>query len=76
MAEHMVCGADTVRTAHYIGMWLFLIFIPAHVYLSARSDTVDRGGAISSMINGGVWVRKNAPVVDAEHYGERKSSAE
>jgi Ni/Fe-hydrogenase 1 B-type cytochrome subunit len=69
-------GADTVRMAHYIGMWLFLIFIPAHVYLSARSDTVDRGGAISSMINGGVWVRKNAPVVDAEHYGERKSSAE
>lgn len=68
-------GADTVRMAHYIGMWLFLIFIPAHVYLSARSDTVDRGGAISSMINGGVWVRKNAPVVDAEHYGERKSSA-
>ncbi len=61
-------GADTVRTIHYIGMWLFLIFIPAHVYLSARSDTIDRGGAISSMFNGGIWVRKNAPVIDAEHY--------
>ena len=65
-------GADTVRTIHYIGMWLFLIFIPAHIYLSARSDTIDRGGAISSMFNGGVWVRKNAPVVDADHYREDK----
>ncbi len=61
-------GADAVRTVHYIGMWLFLIFIPAHIYLSVRSDTIDRGGAISSMFNGGVWVRKNAPVVDADHY--------
>jgi Ni/Fe-hydrogenase 1 B-type cytochrome subunit len=65
-------GADTVRTVHYIGMWLFLIFIPAHVYLSARSDTIDRGGAISSMFNGGVWVRKNAPVIDADHYRDDK----
>ncbi|MFN8465509.1 MAG: Ni/Fe-hydrogenase, b-type cytochrome subunit [Caldilineaceae bacterium] len=65
-------GADTVRTVHYIGMWLFLIFIPAHIYLSARSDTIDRGGAISSMFNGGVWVRKDAPVVDAEHYRDDK----
>lgn len=61
-------GADMVRTVHYVGMWLFLIFIPLHIYLSVRSDTLDRGGAISSMFNGGVWVRKNAPVVDAEHY--------
>ena len=66
-------GADTVRTIHYIGMWLFLMFIPAHVYLSARSDTIDRGGAISSMFNGGVWVRKNAPVIDADHYRDDKA---
>ena len=66
-------GADTVRTIHYIGMWLFLMFIPAHIYLSARSDTIDRGGAISSMFNGGVWVRKNAPVIDADHYRDEKA---
>lgn len=66
-------GADTVRTIHYIGMWLFLMFVPAHIYLSARSDTIDRGGAISSMFNGGVWVRKNAPVIDAEHYRDDKA---
>jgi Ni/Fe-hydrogenase b-type cytochrome subunit len=66
-------GADTVRTLHFIGMWLFLIFIPAHIYLSARSDTIDRGGSISSMINGGVWVRKNAPVIDADHYRDKAS---
>ncbi|MFN8471183.1 MAG: Ni/Fe-hydrogenase, b-type cytochrome subunit [Anaerolineae bacterium] len=57
-------GAGMVRMIHYIGMWLFLIFIPAHIYLAARSDTIDRGGAISSMINGSIWVRKSAPLLD------------
>ena len=57
-----------VHTIHYVGMWRFLIFIPAHIYLSVRSDTVDRSGAISSMFNGGVWVRKQAPIVDADSY--------
>ena len=67
-------GADMVRTIHYIGMWLFLIFIPAHIYLSVRSDTVDRSGAISSMFNGGVWVRKHAPIIDADSYRPSKES--
>lgn len=67
-------GADTVRTIHFIGMWLFMVFVPAHIYLSVRSDTVDRGGAISSMINGGIWLRKNAAVMDAERYTDNDRS--
>jgi len=30
-----------------------LIFIPAHIYLSFRADTVEGGGTVSSIITGG-----------------------
>jgi Ni/Fe-hydrogenase b-type cytochrome subunit len=50
-------GAQVVRFIHHIMTWVFLIFIPIHVYLGIRADVTEREGAISSIINGGRFVR-------------------
>jgi Ni/Fe-hydrogenase 1 B-type cytochrome subunit len=57
-------GTPQVRLLHYMIMWGLLIFIPAHVYLSVRADSVERTGAISSMVSGGRWVRRGAVFED------------
>jgi len=53
-----------LRLAHLFIMWVFLAFIPIHVYLSIRADTVEREGAISSIISGGRWCRKGSHFED------------
>jgi Ni/Fe-hydrogenase b-type cytochrome subunit len=57
-------GTAQVRLLHYMIMWGLLVFIPAHVYLSVRADSVERMGAISSMVSGGRWVRRGAVFED------------
>jgi Ni/Fe-hydrogenase b-type cytochrome subunit len=57
-------GNAHVRLLHTIGMWLLLLFLPAHIYLSILADNVDREGAITSIISGGRWVRKGVEFVD------------
>jgi len=46
-------GIQNVRLIHHSITWFFLIFIPAHVYLSFRGDAVEGGGMVSSIITGG-----------------------
>jgi Ni/Fe-hydrogenase b-type cytochrome subunit len=57
-------GTAQVRLLHYMIMWGLIVFIPAHVYLSVRADSVERMGAISSMVSGGRWVRRGAVFED------------
>ena len=57
-------GVQYLRLAHLLLMWVFLAFIPIHVYLSVRADTVEREGAISSIISGGRWCRKGTKFED------------
>lgn len=57
-------GTQYLRLAHLFIMWIFLAFIPIHVYLSIRADTVEREGAISSIISGGRWCRKGSRFED------------
>ena len=57
-------GAQAVRFVHHILTWVFLIFIPIHVYLGIRADVTEREGAISSIINGGRFVRDDFDYVD------------
>jgi len=57
-------GVQYLRLAHLFIMWIFLAFIPIHVYLSIRADTVEREGAISSVISGGRWCRKGSHFED------------
>ena len=51
-------GVQYIRLVHLLIMRVFLAFIPTHVYLAIRADTVEREGAISSIISGGRWCRK------------------
>ena len=57
-------GAQAVRFVHHILTWVFLIFIPIHIYLGIRADVTEREGAISSIINGGRFVRDDFDYVD------------
>ena len=57
-------GVQYLRLAHQLIMWIFLAFIPIHVYLSVRADTVEREGALSSIVSGGRWCRKGTRFED------------
>jgi Ni/Fe-hydrogenase b-type cytochrome subunit len=57
-------GTQQVRLLHQIIMWVIVLFLPAHVYLSIRADSVERSGAISSMVSGGRWIRRGAVFED------------
>lgn len=57
-------GIQYVRLIHFFMMWVFLAFIPIHVYLAIRADTVEREGAISSIFSGGRWCRKGTRFED------------
>ncbi|HEY6007389.1 MAG TPA: Ni/Fe-hydrogenase, b-type cytochrome subunit [Geobacteraceae bacterium] len=57
-------GVQYVRFAHLLVMWVFLIFIPIHVYLAIRADTVEREGGISSIVSGGRWCRRGTKFED------------
>jgi Ni/Fe-hydrogenase b-type cytochrome subunit len=61
--NHLI-GPQYVRLIHLATMWIFLAFIPIHVYLAIRSDTVEREGAISSIFSGGRWCRKGTRFED------------
>lgn len=53
-------GAPTVRLVHYLIMVAFWAFVMIHLYLVVRSDTIERHGGLSSMLSGGVWLRRGS----------------
>jgi Ni/Fe-hydrogenase b-type cytochrome subunit len=59
-------GQQIVRFVHHVMTWVFLIFIPIHIYLAIRADAIERSGAISSIISGGRFVPKHEDWADAE----------
>lgn len=59
-------GEQIVRFIHHVLTWVFLIFIPIHVYLAIRADAIERTGSISSIISGGRFVPKHEEWADGE----------
>ena len=59
-------GEQIVRFVHHVLTWVFLIFIPIHVYLAIRADAIERTGSISSIISGGRFVPKHEDWADGE----------
>jgi Ni/Fe-hydrogenase b-type cytochrome subunit len=57
-------GAQIVRFVHHMVTWLWLMFIPIHVYLAVRSDVLHRESTISSIISGNRTVRADVEFVD------------
>jgi Ni/Fe-hydrogenase b-type cytochrome subunit len=62
-------GIGPVRLFHAIMMFLIWAFVVMHIYLAVRADSLERHGGISSMINGGVWMRRGSKPVDAPKIG-------
>lgn len=57
-------GMQNVRFVHHVATWVFLIFIPIHIYLAVRADVLEHGGSISSIITGGRFVPSDTTYVD------------
>jgi Ni/Fe-hydrogenase b-type cytochrome subunit len=57
-------GMQVVRFVHHSTTWLFLTFIPIHIYLSIRADHLERTGVVSSIVSGGRFVPVGRHFVD------------
>ena len=57
-------GIQVVHFVHHVFTWVFLIFLPIHLYLALRADILERTGTISSIISGGRFVRSDVEYVD------------
>ncbi|MCL2454667.1 MAG: Ni/Fe-hydrogenase, b-type cytochrome subunit [Micrococcales bacterium] len=58
-------GAGPLRLVHAVVMFMLWAFVIAHVYMAVRADSLERHGGVSSIINGGVWLRRGSKPVDA-----------
>jgi Ni/Fe-hydrogenase 1 B-type cytochrome subunit len=61
---HLLGGIQEVHFVHHVLTWVFLIFIPIHIYLAVRADNLERTGTISSIFTGGRFVDTDAHFVD------------
>ncbi|NIP58150.1 MAG: Ni/Fe-hydrogenase, b-type cytochrome subunit, partial [Gemmatimonadetes bacterium] len=59
-------GFQVVRFFHHVVTWIFLIFIPVHVYLTVRADVVHRESRMTSIVSGMRYVRDDIEFVDEE----------
>lgn len=57
-------GLPVVRFVHHALTWVFLMFIPIHIYLAIRADLLERTGVISSIVSGGRFVPADHDFVD------------
>ena len=57
-------GLQTVRFIHHVLTWVFIIFLPIHIYLAARADVWEHQGSISSIISGGRFVPRDVDFED------------
>lgn len=58
-------GIGPIRLLHAMLMFLLWAFVIMHIYLAVRADSLERHGGVSSMVNGGVWLRRGSKPVDA-----------
>lgn len=54
--EAMIGGLAFVRQIHHISMWIFIIFLPIHIYLSIFNSIYGKSGAMDSIFSGYKWV--------------------
>jgi Ni/Fe-hydrogenase 1 B-type cytochrome subunit len=61
---NLLGGIQEAHFVHHVFTWVFLIFVPIHLYLAIRADNVERTGTISSIISGGRFVPRDEHYVD------------
>lgn len=61
-----------LRLWHTAIMYLFWVFLVLHIYLAIRADSLERHGGLSSMVNGGIWLKKGTVTADDPRTYEAK----
>lgn len=61
---NLLGGIQEAHFVHHVLTWVFLIFVPIHLYLAIRADNVERTGTISSIVSGGRFVPRDEHYVD------------
>ena len=56
--ELMLGGLAMVREIHHIVMWVFIIFLPVHIYLAVFNSVYGKSGAMDSIFSGYRWIDK------------------
>lgn len=56
--EVMMGGLASVREIHHITMWIFLLFIPIHVYMAVFNSIYGKSGAMDAIFSGYTWHKK------------------
>ncbi len=57
-------GAQVVRFIHHVVTWIFVAFIPVHVYFAVRADVTEREASVSSVVSGGRYKRTDLTYED------------
>jgi Ni/Fe-hydrogenase b-type cytochrome subunit len=57
-------GIQRVRFVHHILTWVFMTFVPLHVYLAMRMDLLEQTGTVSSIVSGGRFVNRDVTYAD------------
>lgn len=52
-------GLAAVREIHHVAMWVFLIFIPVHIYMAVFNSVFGKSGAMDSIFSGYSWHNKH-----------------
>lgn len=56
--EVLFGGLAWTRELHHIFMWVFIIFLPIHIYLSIFNSVYGKSGAMDSIISGYRWIKE------------------
>ncbi len=56
--EVLMGGLAWVRELHHIAMWIFIIFLPVHIYLAVFNSVYGKSGAMDSIFSGYRWTKK------------------
>ncbi|AXX92068.1 Ni/Fe-hydrogenase, b-type cytochrome subunit [Malaciobacter molluscorum LMG 25693] len=56
--EAMLGGLAWVRELHHIAMWIFIIFLPIHIYLAIFNSVYGKAGAMDSIFSGYRWIKE------------------
>lgn len=57
--EVMMGGLANVREIHHITMWIFLLFIPIHIYMAVFNSVYGKSGAMDAIFSGYIWHKKD-----------------
>ncbi|MGB5918965.1 Ni/Fe-hydrogenase, b-type cytochrome subunit [Arcobacter sp.] len=57
--EVLMGGLANVRELHHLTMWVFLIFIPIHIYMAVFNSVYGKSGSMDTIFSGYSWHKKH-----------------